>query len=418
MKKVVIILTSVFFMMNCNSPQREEMIKKSPSEILSNPIEYPAISFGGYRHQDRSMAPTLEELKEDLLILNALGIKVLRTYHARLYGETERLLQAISELKKADDKFEMYVMLGAWMQCENAFTEKPNHARGDSIENRAEVDQAIIFANQYPDIVRVIAVGNESMVHWAESYFVQPKEILFWVNKLQQHKKKGKLPADIWITSSDNFASWGGGGAEYHTADLTKLINAVDYISMHTYPFHDTHYNPEFWRNNKEVSLEDKVAWSQAAMQRAAAYAKKQYQAVANHLKKLGVEKPVHIGETGWASSSDGYYGVEGSGAADEYKQKLYYDAMRQWTDAEGISCFFFEAFDEPWKDGGNPLGSENHFGIFTVEGHAKYVLWNTVDAGTFRGLGRNGQPVGKTFGGDEKLLLESVLVPVLLEND
>jgi hypothetical protein len=42
------------------------------------------------------------------------------------------------------------------------------------------------------------------------SYYVQPSVILKWVNHLQE-LKKGKLDANLWITSSDNFASWGGG---------------------------------------------------------------------------------------------------------------------------------------------------------------------------------------------------------------
>ncbi len=57
----------------------------------------------------------------------------------------------------------------------------------------------------------MIAVGNEAMVKWATAYYVQPSVILKWVNHLQDLKKKGELPKDLWITSSDNFASWGGG---------------------------------------------------------------------------------------------------------------------------------------------------------------------------------------------------------------
>jgi exo-beta-1,3-glucanase (GH17 family) len=400
---------SLLWMAACTNNTTETPMKTA-ADILGNP-DYPTICFGGYRHQDRSIAPTLEELKEDLLILNAMGIKVLRTYHARLYGETARLLQAITELKKDNPDFEMYVMLGTWMQCENAFTEKPNHAKGDSIENRAEIEQAIAFAKSYPDIIKVIAVGNESMVHWAASYFVHPKEILKWVNHLQKAKKAGTINQDIWITSSDNFASWGGGGAEYHIADLTTLIKAVDYVSVHVYPFHDTHYNPAFWVDTAATKNLSTQAKANAAMKRASKYAQNQYAAVAKYLKSLSIAKPMHIGETGWASSSDGFYGAEGSGAADEYKQKLYYDAMRSWTDSAGISCFFFEAFDEPWKDSGNPLGSENHFGLFTVDGQAKYVLWDAVDTGTFKGLGRSGKPVTKTFGGNENVVLKGILV-------
>ena len=61
------------------------------------------------------------------------------------------------------------------------------------------------------------------------SYFVKPKVILYWVNYLQGRKQKGELPADLWITSSDNFASWGGADASYHNSDLTALMQAVDY---------------------------------------------------------------------------------------------------------------------------------------------------------------------------------------------
>ena len=89
---------------------------------------------------------------------------------------------------------------------------------------------------------------------------------------------------------------------------------------------------------------------------------------------------------------------------------------MREWTDEDGISCFYFEAFDENWKDAGNPGGSENHFGLFTIDGKAKYALWDMVDAGVFKGLGRGGQPVTKTMDGDEAALLESVEVPPLME--
>ena len=55
---------------------------------------------------------------------------------------------------------------------------------------------------------------------------------------------------------------------------------------------------------------------------------------------------------------------------------------MREWTDAKGISCFYFEAFDEQWKDANHPEGSENHFGLITLDGQAKYALWDLVDSG------------------------------------
>ena len=74
---------------------------------------------------------------------------------------------------------------------------------------------------------------------------------------------------------------------------------------------------------------------------------------------------------------STGYYGSRGSKATDEYKQGLYYKYMREWTNSAGISCFYFEAFNEPWKDAANQGGSENHFGLFKVDGQAKFVVWD-----------------------------------------
>lgn len=105
-------------------------------------------------------------------------------------------------------------------------------------------------------------------------------------------------------------------------------------------------------------------------------------------------------------------YGATDSKAVDEYKEALFYKMMRDWTNKEGISCFYFEAFDEPWKDAINQGGSENHFGLFTVDGRAKYAVWDLVDDGIFKGLTRDGNPIIKTYNGDKKLLLDEVLMP------
>ena len=220
-------------------------------EILNNP-DYLAISYGGYRHNTRDIQPTMDELKEDLKILSSIGIKILRTYNLQL-DQAPNILKAIKELKKSDPDFEMYVMLGAWIDCENAWTDNPNHEKEDESANAIEIQKAINLANMYPEIVKIIAVGNEAMVNWAWSYYVKPSVILNWVNHLQDLKKQKKLPENLWITSSDNFASWGGGEESYHTEDLNSLIKAVDFISMHTYAFHDTHYNPTFWNFKKNL---------------------------------------------------------------------------------------------------------------------------------------------------------------------
>ena len=89
----------------------------------------------------------------------------------------------------------------------------------------------------------------------------------------------------------------------------------------------------------------------------------------------------------------------------------MYYRDTRAWTQEARISCFFFEAFDEPWKSAANPKDSENHFGLFTAAGHAKYALWPLVDQGAFNGLSRDGRPIEKTYQGNENELEQDALI-------
>ena len=393
--------------MDIKTESKEEI---TAAMILGN-NDYQAISYGGYRQKSRDIQPTIAELKEDLRIMHAMGIRLLRTYNVHL-EEASNLLKAIREIKIEQPDFEMYVMLGAWIDCKNAWTHLPLDHNEESEDNAIEINRAVELTNEYPDIVKIIAVGNEAMVKWATSYYVQPWVILKWVKHLQQLKAEGKLPSSLWITSSDNFASWGGGDEEYHIKDLNELIEAVDFISMHTYPMHDTHYNPEFWGihiDEEKLSDQEKVM---NAMLRARDYAIKQYESVIKYMKSLGVSKPVHIGETGWATRSNEHYGNEGSKATDEYKSGLFYKLMREWSKENNVSCFYFEAFDEQWKDSANPEGSENHFGLINLKSQAKYAIWDLVDQGVFNGLTRDGIVITKTYGGTLDSLWKDVKMP------
>ena len=407
-KNILAIMMVILCCAACNS--NKEAAPVTAKDILGNP-NYQAICYGGYRKPTRDSTPSVAEIKEDMLILAAMKIKVIRTYNVH-YKEIHHLLEAITELKKEQPGFEMYVMLGAWIDCKNSWTANPPIHNEESARNAVEIAEAVKLANQYPDIIKIIAVGNEAMVKWATAYYVTPGIILKWVNYLQDLKKQNKLPATVWITSSDNFASWGGGTNDYHVEELNQLIKAVDYISMHTYPMHDTHYNPAFWGikpGEAQLSDKDKI---DSAMLRARDYAVAQYHSVVNYMKSIGVNKPVHIGETGWASFDNELYGNNGSKAVDEYKSAKYYQLIREWSNKNNITCFYFEAFDENWKNSANPLHSENHFGLINLQSQAKFVLWEMVDKDVFKGLTRNGKPITKTYDGDDAKLWLDVKTP------
>ena len=416
MKKIRRCIISLFVLSSC-SQSGDLSMSKSAKEFIGNP-NYPAISYGGYRENSRENQPTINEIKEDLLIMHAQGFRVFRTYDLH-HPFAENTLKAIREIKQSDPEFEMYVMLGAWMQCKNAFTENPIHEEEDYEGNKFEIDEAVRLAKEYPDIVKIIAVGNEAMVHWAWSYHVPPKFILKWVKHLQDLKTSGDLNNDLWITSSDNFASWGGGSEDYHNNDLDELIRSVDFVSMHTYAFHDTHYNPSFWNLDPELNNIDKQDIIKQAMKRAVDYELNQFDSVKNHVYMIDPSKEVHIGETGWSSVASDLYGYGGTEAADEYKLGLYYQMISDICDSMSITCFYFSAFNEPWKDSTNENGSENHFGLFTVDGKAKYPLWEQVDKGVFNNLTRGGNPIVKTYNGDfEALLNDSNIPPITVTEE
>ena len=399
-----------FFLIALCSKSGDLVMSKNAKDIIGN-NSYPAISYGGYRGKSREIQPSIEDIKEDLQIMFAQGFRVIRTYDLH-HPFAENTLKAISELKNSDSDFEMYVMLGAWIQCKDAFTDLPNHNEEDLEGNKVEIAEAVRLAQDYQDIVKVIAVGNEAMVHWATSYHLEPKYVLKWVKYLQDLKINGTINNNIWITSSDNFASWGGGSEEYHNDDLDELIRSVDYVSMHTYAFHDTYYNPVFWNlsgDSEDLSKKDII---KKAIQKAVEYELSQFNSVQEYIHGIDSSKQVHIGETGWSSVASDLYGYGGTEAADEYKLGLYYEMITDVCVAKSISCFYFSAFDEPWKDSQNENGSENHFGLFTVHGEAKYPLWKKVDQNVFDGLSRGGNPIKKTFNGDFDALLDTSNLP------
>jgi exo-beta-1,3-glucanase (GH17 family) len=382
--------------------------------LLGNP-DYPAISYGAFRTTERSEdnVPSVAEIKEDLRLMQAMGIKLLRTYNTQGFSDTANLLVAIDELMAEDPDYEMYVMLGVWIDALNSWTDEPVVRDENNPSNYMERAKAIEMVQAYPEIIKVIAVGNEAMVHWAP-YHVTPGIILEHVTHLQDLKAAGDIPADVWITSSDNWASWSGQG-EYANPELDALAASVDFVSVHTYPFHDTHYNNAFWLVPEDEQGLDRMQQIDRAMERATEYAWSQVQLVRDYLNSQGLAKQIHIGETGWSSYTNLLYGDAGSRAADEYKQKAFFMATRAWSNEYGASLFYFQAFDEPWK--GDPVNSgdsEKHFGLIDIAGKAKYLIWDLVDQGAFDGLTRAGVAITKSHDGDEQSLLDAVLAPPL----
>ena len=93
--KAIALCFTLSLLVACGSPDNGIVDNNrhgpTAAEILGNP-DYPAFSYGGYRGLSRDIAPTHEQLTEDLKILSAMGVKVLRTYNTSQYPQVARLL--------------------------------------------------------------------------------------------------------------------------------------------------------------------------------------------------------------------------------------------------------------------------------------------------------------------------------------
>ena len=131
--------------LSCEDDKKNEKLQKNPKQkiqltakdILGN-SKYLAISYGGYRKSTRGIQPTISAIKEDMKILYAMKIRILRTYNVQL-AQAETILKAIQELKSEDPSFEMYVMLGAWIDCKNAWTNHPVNTNWKAIKMKVKL---------------------------------------------------------------------------------------------------------------------------------------------------------------------------------------------------------------------------------------------------------------------------------------
>jgi exo-beta-1,3-glucanase (GH17 family) len=179
------------------------------------------------------------------------------------------------------------------------------------------------MADQYSDIIFSVSVGNEACVEWTDHYVPESRVSDF----VMQVKNNINQP----VTFCENYVPW--------LVKLQKLADAVDFISIHTYP-----------------------VWEYRHIRESLDYTKDNYYAVANKYP----QKLVVITEAGWATNSNGR-GINPENVNEEY-QKIYFDKLMEWTEKEGIMCFFFEAFDEFWKGSPEPLEPEKHWGLYRID--------------------------------------------------
>jgi exo-beta-1,3-glucanase (GH17 family) len=284
-----------------------------------------AICYSGFREGQKpgGVYPDYEEIKEDLLLLKNHW-KYLRLFDCDQHAEL--VLDVITR-----EKLDFKVMLGAYIEAEmnnfncpwNGGVYSEEQLDKNCQSNLIKINKLAELANQYPDIIFSVSVGNEACVDWTDHYVP--------VGKVAEYVKLAKQRIRQPVTFCENYVPW--------LFKMEALINEVDFISIHTYP-----------------------VWEYKHIDQALEHTKANYYDVAQ--KYPG--KPVVITEAGWATNSNGR-GINPVNANEAY-QKIYFEALMEWVEKENILAFFFEAFDESWKGSPEPLEPEKHWGLFKID--------------------------------------------------
>jgi exo-beta-1,3-glucanase (GH17 family) len=291
-----------------------------------------AICYSGFREgqQPGGLYPSYKEVKEDLLILQK-NWKYLRLYDCDEHGET-----VLEVIKK--EKLDFKVMMGAYIEAEmnnfgcpwggSVFSEE--ELKLNQQKNLTKIQKLVHLANDYPEIIFSLSVGNEACVDWTDHY-VPVSHVIDYVTLV---KKSASQP----VTFCENYVPW--------LNKLKPLAEVVDFISIHTYP-----------------------VWEYKHIHESLEYTKDNYNAVAQKYP----DTPVVITEAGWSTNSNGR-GINPE-VVNEMNQKTYYEDLMDWTTKEKILTFVFEAFDEEWKGSYHPLEPEKHWGLFKIDRSPKLVM-------------------------------------------
>jgi len=288
-----------------------------------------AICYGPHRDGQwpGGPSPTDEQILEDLrLMLPQWNL-------LRLYGSSEFGGQVLVAIRTAD--LDMKVLLGVWIAPEEERDGQGTVLKRDPksvADNRIEADAAIALAAEYPDIVLAVCVGNETQVSW--SPHPGPLDILI------EHIRRVRGAVTVPVTAADDYQYW-------LEPESRALAMEVDFITAHAHPL---------WNGRQ---LDEGIAWLQQQV---------------DAMRLVHPDRELVIGETGWATSKsdEGDQGRLMKGAVGEAEQATFYTAVREWAADRKITTFVFEAFDENWKGGDNPMHAEKHWGLFRADRTAK----------------------------------------------
>jgi exo-beta-1,3-glucanase (GH17 family) len=279
-----------------------------------------AVSYGCYRSGQAPgiRGPSVAEIEEDLQIILSHWNLI------RLYGsdsDSERILGLIRK-----HQLPLKVMLGVWLENETGNPERRE-------ENIIQASKGISLANRYADLIAAVCVGNETQVTWS-AHRMDQQDLIRYIRLVRNN-------INAPVTTADDYSFW-------NTSGSRKVAAETDFIVTHLY---------SMWNG---ITVENAIEWMDRIYFQ---------EVVTMHPDRVAI-----IGEAGWATNYNARKTGPGEqaslirGAADTAAQEYYLNRLHEWILKTSVPTFLFEAFDEPWKGGGedsDPDEVEKHWGVF-----------------------------------------------------
>lgn len=250
--------------------------------------------------------PTTEQIDADLHML-ADETHTIRTY-ASLEG-----MQVVPAIAR---KYGLNMIQGAWIG-------------GEAKGNQAEVDQLIKAANEYPDVIKRVIVGNEVLLRGE----LKPEQLLQYIRQVKRAVKQPVSYADVWS----------------FYLRYPEIAEEVDFFTVHILPY---------WED-EPLKIEE-----------TAAHIEKNYRKI----REAYPGKPILIGESGWPSAGR----QRGWAVPSVINEAKFIRSLVQLANKNGFNYNIVEAFNQPWKSKLEGVVGAN-WGLYSADRERVFPLTGKV---------------------------------------
>ncbi|UOA10734.1 exo-beta-1,3-glucanase [Methylobacter sp. S3L5C] len=270
-----------------------------------------SVSFAPFREGQSPLTevfPKAEEIDEDLRLLST------ETHTIRTYAST----RGLTDVAAMAQKYGLNVIQGAWIGGMTM-----------AEENQAEIDQLIKVANQYPDVIKRVIVGNEVLLRGE----LEPEQLLQYIRQVKKAVKQPVSYADVWS----------------FYMRYPEIAKEVDFFTVHILPY---------WED-EPLTIEE-----------TAAHIEKNYRKI----REAYPDKPILIGESGWPSAGR----QRGWAVPSVVNEAKFIRSLVQLANKNGFDYNVVEAFNQPWKSQLEGVVGAN-WGLYSADRELVFPLTGKV---------------------------------------